>query len=59
MLTLKTYNYTVDKVGSYRYYKLDVKAGYGSSVQLSEISLKGAYISQVNMIFCLQAIGKM
>ena len=44
-VNFKTYNYTVDKVGSYRYYKLDVKAGYGSSVQLSEISLKGAYIS--------------
>ena len=44
-VNFKTYNYTVDKVGSYRYYKLDIKAGYGSSVQLSEISLKGAYIS--------------
>ena len=33
------------RAGPYRYYKLDVKAGYGSSVQLSEISLKGAYIS--------------
>ena len=44
-VNFKTYNYTVDKVGSYRYYKLDIKAGYGSSVQLSEISLKGDYIS--------------
>ena len=44
-VNFKKYNYKLDKVGSYRYYKLDVKAGYGSSVQLSEISLKGAYIS--------------
>ena len=55
MLTLRHDNYTVDKVGSYRYYKLDVK-GY-SSVQIFEISLKGAYKPMINMIFCLQVIG--
>ena len=26
-VNFKTYNYTVDKVGSYRYYKLDIRAG--------------------------------
>ena len=35
----KTYNYAVDKTGSYKYYKMDVKASYGNSIQLSEIAL--------------------
>ena len=41
----KTYNYTVDKVGTYQYYKLDVQAIYGSGCQISEISMKGATVS--------------
>ncbi len=41
----KTYNFTVDRVTAYRYYKLDIKASYGDSIQLSEISLKGAAVS--------------
>ena len=41
----KTYNYAVDKTGSYKYYKMDVKASYGNSIQLSEIALRGATVS--------------
>ena len=41
----KTYNYTVDKVGTYQYYKLDVQAIYGSGCQISGISMKGATVS--------------
>ena len=41
----KTYNYTVDKVGTYQYYKLDLQAIYGSGCQISEISMKGATVS--------------
>ena len=41
----KTYNYTVDKVGTYQYYKLDVQAIYGSGCQISEISMRGATVS--------------
>ena len=44
-VNFKTYSAQWMRLVPYRYYKLDVKAGYGSSVQLSEISLKGAYIS--------------
>ena len=38
----KTYTYTVNKVGTYKYFKLDVTAGYGNAFQLSEIDLYGA-----------------
>lgn len=40
-----TYTYTVDKVGTYKYFKLYVVSGAGSSFQLSEIDLYGAVIS--------------
>lgn len=41
----KPYTYVVDKVGTYRYYKLDIKSLAGNSFQLSEIELNGAAIS--------------
>ncbi|MBQ9887381.1 MAG: discoidin domain-containing protein [Lachnospiraceae bacterium] len=39
------YTYTVDKVGAYTYYKLDIKSLVGNTFQLSEIGLNGAAIS--------------
>lgn len=38
------YTYLVDKVGTYKHFKLTVTKGYGNSFQLSEISLKGSSI---------------
>lgn len=39
------YTFTVDSVGSYNYYKMDISALYGNSFQLSEISMNGCAVS--------------
>lgn len=44
-INYQPYTYTVDRVGTYRYYKLDIKSLAGNSFQLSEIGLNGAAIS--------------
>lgn len=41
----ETYTYTVNHVGTYKYFKIDFTASYGNSFQLSEIDLYGAVVS--------------
>jgi len=41
----QTYTYTVNNVGTYKYFKIDFTAGMGNSFQLSEIDLYGAVLS--------------
>ncbi len=40
------YTYLVDKVGTYKYYKMTVNEGYGNSFQLSGITLRGATVEE-------------
>lgn len=40
-----TYTYVADRVGTYKYFKMNITGLYGSSFQLSELTLKGSAVS--------------